>query len=106
MGLGDFGAIFCGTEKPDPTAARLCTKNTRFPVWCMRPAREPRAVLAVGRVPQKIFAGEIPQPHVSTQRVDQTTDKQTIKKASKHITVSPDFICYAIRRSSCLTTRG
>ena len=56
--------------------------------------------------PAENFAGEIPQPHVSTQRVDQTTDKQTIKKASKHITVSTDSICYAIRRSSCLTTRG
>ena len=30
MGLGDFGAIFYGTEKPDPTAARLCTKTTSF----------------------------------------------------------------------------
>lgn len=30
MGMGDFGAIFRGTEKPDPTAARLCAKAPSF----------------------------------------------------------------------------
>ena len=69
-GAGEFRRDDPRDKEARPDRCPSMRQNPKFPVWCMRPAREPRAVLAVGRVPWVIFVREIPQSHASTQRVD------------------------------------
>ncbi len=84
-GAGGFRRDDPRDKEARPDRCPSMRQNPKFPVWCMRPAREPRAVLAVGRVPWVIFVREIPQSHASTQRVD---PERRQKKPSTELVLS------------------
>ena len=75
MRLGDFGAIFRGTEKPDPTAARLCAKKPSFQFGtCDRQGSHgqcSRLGVSHGKSLSEKFPSPMPRRNASTQKQNQ-----------------------------------
>ena len=100
---GSFRSDFLKDRDARPDRCPSMHQNPKFPVWCMRPVREPRAVLAVGRVLQEIFVGESSRRHLLVREHDTNTKiKSTHPKAS----ASNCYYKVMFFSASCFCTSG